>query len=110
MEVEKQEEKVFTVTEETPEFIGGEKAMKNFIKLNIVYPEAARLAGISGKVYVQFTVEANGDITNVKVLRGIGGGCDEEAARVIALMKNKWKPGKSNGIAVSVQMTIPIKF
>jgi Ca-activated chloride channel family protein len=110
MEVEKQEEKVFNVTEETPEFIGGEKAMKNFIKLNIVYPEAARLAGISGKVYVQFTVEANGDITNVKVLRGIGGGCDEEAARVIALMKNKWKPGKSNGIAVSVQMTIPIKF
>lgn len=112
VEVESNEDapSTFQVVEEMPEYIDGAKAMKNFLILNVIYPEAAKLAGISGTVYVEFTVEANGDITNIKVVRGIGGGCDEEAVRVVALMKNKWRPGKSNGGNISTQMVLPIKF
>ena len=66
-------------------------------------------AGISGVVYVTFVVGKDGKITDVKVLRGIGGGCDEEAIRVVKSMP-PWKPGKQRGKAVTVQYNLPIRF
>ena len=69
----------------------------------------ARESDIQGKVYVQFVVEPNGSISHVQVLRGIGGGCDEEAVRVVQSMP-KWKPGKQRGVPVRVQYMVPIVF
>ena len=69
----------------------------------------AKESGIQGTVYMSFVVEKDGHITDVKVVRGIGGGCDEEAVRVIKSMPN-WKPGKQRGRSVRVQFSMPIKF
>jgi len=99
-----------SVVEEMPEYIGGSTAMDAFIKMNLVYPATAKNKGISGTVYVEFTVKADGSITNVTVIRGIGGGCDEEAVRVVKLMSKKWKPGKQNGKIAAMKMTLPISF
>jgi len=83
--------------------------LNQFISQNLKYPKTAAEMGISGKVYVQFEVDETGTIKNIKVLRGIGAGCDEEAVRIIKLM-GKWKPGKQNGKAVKTTFTIPIVF
>ena len=69
----------------------------------------ARESGIQGTVYVTFVVEPSGNVSDVRVLRGIGGGCDEEAIRVIQSMP-KWTPGKQRGKSVRVQFNMPIKF
>ena len=100
---------IFTVVEEAPSYPGGEEARVKFIMASIVYPQAAKEAGIQGTVFVTFVVEADGSITDVRILRGIGGGCDEEAIRVVKAMP-KWAPGKQRGRAVRVQFNMPIKF
>jgi len=100
---------VFKVVEKQPSFPGGDEARIAFMVQNIQYPEQAKKNGIQGKVFITFVVEADGSITNVKVLRGIGGGCDEEAVRVIKLMP-KWNPGTEKGQPVRVQFNLPIKF
>ncbi len=104
------EEQAYTTVEEMPAFIGGQAAMENFIKTNLVYPVLAKSSGIAGMVYIEFIVKADGSITDVKVMRGIGGGCDEEAVRVVKMMNKLWTPGKQNGKNVSTQMYLPIKF
>ncbi|MFN8279379.1 MAG: energy transducer TonB [Saprospiraceae bacterium] len=106
---EKKEEEVFKYVEQMPEFPDGQKAMYDYIKSNLKYPAIARENDIQGTVVVQFVVTKDGDITRVSVARGIGGGCDEEAVRVVRSMPN-WKPGKHNGKAVPVNFTLPIKF
>ncbi len=103
------EETVFVMVETMPEFPGGEKAMKKFIAENLVYPKLAREKGISGTVYISFTIKADGSITDIKVLRGIGGGCDEEAVRVIQMMP-RWKPGAQRGLPVAVKFNLPVEF
>lgn len=103
------EEEIFVGVEQQPEYPGGEKAMYAFLGKNINYPAAATRANISGRVTVQFVVEKDGSIGTVKVLKGIGFGCDEEAMRVIKSMP-KWSPGKQNGRAVRVYYTIPVMF
>lgn len=103
------EETVFTIVEEMPSFPGGETALFQFIADNIDYPQMAVDAGVTGKVYVTFVVNKNGGIDNIKLLKGIGGGCDEEALRVLRSMPN-WKPGYQRGKAVNVQYNIPIQF
>jgi protein TonB len=103
------EEQIFLVVEEMPSFPGGEADMYKYIGKNIEYPRMAKESGISGRVFVTFVVEKDGSVTDVKVLRGIGGGCDEEAVRVIKSMP-KWKPGKQRGKPVRVQYRMPIKF
>lgn len=108
-EPEPQETEIFTVVEEEPSFPGGEAARKKFLSENIKYPPMAKEAGIQGRVFVTFVVEKDGSITDVKVLRGIGGGCDEEAVRVVKLMP-KWQPGKQRNKAVRVQFNMPIDF
>jgi periplasmic protein TonB len=97
------------IVEQAPEFVNGLNAMYKFLKENMKYPAVARENGIEGSVYVGFVVGKDGTIRDVKVKRGIGGGCNEEAIRVVELMP-KWNPGKQNGKAVNVSFTIPIKF
>lgn len=104
-----QDEPIFTRVEESPEYIGGDRAMYKFLKENIKFPEEAKQAKISGRVTLWFVIEKDGSIKIVKVLRGLGYGCDEEAVRLIKAMP-KWKPGKQRGKAVRVYYTIPVIF
>jgi protein TonB len=101
--------KIFTVVEEMPSFPGGEEKLLQYVRSNIKYPSIARENGISGRVYVTFVVDKDGKINDVKLLRGIGGGCDEEALRVVKGMPD-WKPGRQNGRSVSVQFNLPVNF
>jgi protein TonB len=103
------EREIFTVVEEQPSYPGGDEARIKFLQDNIKYPEEAKELGIQGKVFVTFVVEVDGSITDVRVLRGIGGGCDEEAIRVVKAMP-RWVPGKQRGVPVRVQFNLPIKF
>ncbi len=109
-EEESEEEKtIFMVVESMPEFPGGEPALYKYLAENIKYPQMAKESGIQGRVFVTFVVERDGSVTDVRVLRGIGGGCDEEAIRVVKGMP-KWSPGKQRGKAVRVQYNLPVKF
>ena len=83
--------------------------INDYLSKNIHYPAEAKAKGIQGKVIMQFIVKDNGSITDIKVLRGIGGGCDEEAKRVLENMP-PWKPGEMKGKPVSVKFTQPIFF
>lgn len=103
------EDSLFTVVEEMPEYPGGSEAMMKFLVENIKYPEQARKDSIQGRVFVNFIIEVDGKVSNTKVLRGIGGGCDEEAVRVVSLMP-AWTPGKQRGKNVRVAFNLPIKF
>lgn len=103
------EEEIFVGVEQSPEYPGGDRAMYKFLGDKIQYPAAATRANVSGRVTVQFVVEKDGSIGAVKVLKGIGFGCDEEAVRVIKSMP-KWSPGKQNGRPVRVYYTIPVMF
>jgi TonB family protein len=100
---------VFTVVEEMPSFPGGEAERNKFLAQNIVYPPLAAENGIQGTVYVQFVVDIKGNIKDAKVLRGIGGGCDEEALRVVKMMP-KWKPGRQNNKVVNVLYNMSVSF
>ena len=103
------EAEIFKVVEEMPEFPGGAAKMMEYIQKNMKYPMMARESDIQGRVFVNFVVEPDGSISNVTVMRGIGGGCDEEALRVVESMP-KWKPGKQRGSAVRCSFTVPIIF
>jgi TonB family protein len=103
------EETVFTVVEDMPKYMGGVNELYKFLGNNIKYPQEAKTAGISGHVFVSFIVEKDGEVTNVKVLRGIGHGCDKEAIRVVESMPN-WVPGKQSGKNVRVAYNLPIKY
>lgn len=106
---EEEERMVFTVVESMPSYPGGNVARIKYLSECITYPQMARESGIQGRVFITFVVERNGTITDVRILRGIGGGCDEEAIRVIKNMPN-WTPGKQRGKAVRVQFNMPILF
>jgi len=103
-EEEEPEEDFFVVVEEMPELIGGLAS----IQKDIQYPEMARRAGIEGRVYVQFIVNERGEVENPRVIRGIGGGADEEALR--AVRNAKFKPGMQRGRPVRVQYSLPVVF
>lgn len=100
---------VYTRAEKMPQFPGGEEAMLSFLSENIVIPAEARENFIYGTVVVQFLVEKTGKIMEPEVVRGIPGGCDEEALRVVKLMPD-WIPGYQNGEAVRIRYTLPIRF
>lgn len=102
-------DKVLEKAEVMPEFPGGEQAMMKFVAENVQYPQEARDKEISGRVLVSFIVEKDGSIAEVKVVKGIGGGCDEEAVRVVKAMP-KWKPGKDKGKPVRVSYMMPFTF
>lgn len=102
-------DEIFTIVEDQPAPKGGMGAFYEYVNKNIKYPSQARRMGVEGRVFVQFVVDKNGNLTDVQAVKGIGAGCDEEAVRVI---KNapKWKPGKQRGKAVRVRMILPITF
>ena len=104
-----EEDTVYQIVEQMPQYTGGEQAMMKYVAENIKYPQAAKDKNISGRVFVGFVIEKDGSVSNVKVVRGIGGGCDEEAARVIKEMP-KWKPGMQKGKPVRVNYMMPIFF
>lgn len=104
-----EEAQIFMVVESMPEYPGGEPALYSYLAENIKYPQMAKESGIQGRVFVTFVVERDGSVTDVRVLRGIGGGCDEEAIRVVEGMP-KWTPGKQRGKSVRVQYNLPVKF
>lgn len=97
------------MVEQKPSFPGGDSEMYKWISNNLVYPSAAAEEGVSGKVSVQFVVEKDGSLTNVKVIRGKHSALDQEAVRVIRKMP-KWIPGRNNGAPVRVIYMLPITF
>ena len=102
-------DKPVLVADISPEPIGGAGAWSRFLQKNLHYPALARENGVQGKVIASFVVEKDGHLSDIKILRGIGSGCDEEAIRVLKLAP-AWKPGIQNGQPVRVQYTIPINF
>ena len=102
---------IFTIVEESAEFPGGTAAMMKYIQQNVQYPAMAREAGISGKAFLKFVVNENGEISNVEILKGVPGcgECDREAIRVVKSMP-KWKPAKMTGRAVKCYFNLPFKF
>jgi periplasmic protein TonB len=108
-EVKKEVETTFTIVEQMPEFRDGEKAMFRFLAENYKIPALARENGIEGTVYVGFVINKDGDVRDITIKRGISGGCNEEAVRVVSMMP-KWRPGRQNGKAVNVAFTLPIKI
>ena len=100
---------VYVACEYSPKFPGGEEALYAYFCNNLKYPEKAREENITGRVFITFIVERDGSLSNIKVLRDIGGGCGEEAVRVAKNMP-KWKPGQHRGETVRVQYTMPVLF
>ena len=95
--------------EKSPEFPGGMEAFIRYLRKNLQFPEQAREAGVSGKVFVSFVVEKDGRLTDITVIKGIGFGCDEEAARVLK-KSPAWTPGIQNAKAVRVLYRLPLFF
>lgn len=102
---------VLVVVEQMPEFPGGPKALMTYLTNNLKYPQEARKMGLEGRVYIKFIVTKLGKIENVKVIKGIPDGelLEKEAVRVISSMPD-WNPGKQEGKAANVYMTLPVNF
>lgn len=102
--------KVFDIVQQYPEFEGGEKALLIWLSKQIKYPAIARESGLEGKVFISFIIEKDGSVANVKiVMDGVGGGCAQAAKDAVSRMP-AWKPGKQQGKAVRVKVTLPIAF
>ena len=108
-EEEVEEQQIFQVVEEMPEFPGGMAECMKFLSKNIKYPPISAENGIQGRVIVQFVVNQDGSIVDPVVVRGVDSHLDKEARRVIQMMP-KWKPGKQRGKAVRVKYTVPVMF
>ena len=102
-------EKVFDMVEQMPTFPGGQQELMSYLGKNIKYPTIAQENGTQGRVIIQFVVERDGTITDVRVARGVDPYLDKEAVRVVQSMP-KWIPGKQNGKAVRVKFTVPVMF
>lgn len=102
-------EEPFLFVEKMPEFPGGDHSLLSFLATNINYPRRAKHLGIEGRVSIDFVIEKDGSVSQVRLKRGIGAGCDEEAIRVVGLLSD-FSPGKQRGVPVRVQMSVPINF
>lgn len=100
---------VFTVVDQPPAFQGGQTELNNYLMKNLRYPAEAQRAKIQGKVVVGFIVTDAGRIADVQIKQSVGGGCDEEATRVVKAMPN-WVPGQLKGKPVNVQTSLPFSF
>ena len=108
-EEEPEEQQIFQVVEEMPEFPGGMAECLKFIGKNVKYPTIAQENGVQGRVIIQFVVNQDGSIVDPVVMRSVDPYLDKEALRVIKMMP-KWKPGKQRGKAVRVKYTVPVTF
>lgn len=104
-------QEIYTVVEEPAEFPGGQEALMAFLKDNLKFPQAARDRYIEGRCYLKFVVNADGTISDIKILRGVTDcrECDNEAVRAVKMMP-KWKPARNNGKNVKSYFTLPVKF
>lgn len=102
-------EEILTVVEIHPEFPGGYENMMKFLAKNIKYPKKAKRKGVEGRVIVQFVVNKEGKIEDIKIIKDIGEGCGEEAARVVRKMPD-WTPEYQKGKPVKVRFNLPVKF
>ena len=109
VEPEPEEEEIFMVVEDAPEFPGGTQALLDYLRKNIKYPAICRENNIQGRVLVSFVVNKDGAIVDPEVVRGVHPSLDKEALRVIAGMPN-WKPGSQRGKPVRVKYTVPVNF
>ncbi|SHO62894.1 energy transducer TonB [Algoriphagus zhangzhouensis] len=107
--VEEKADEIFDVVETQPQPPGGMSGWNQYLSKNLKYPTQARRMGIEGTVIVVFVINTDGSIQDVEVLRGIGGGCDEEAVKVVKEAPN-WEPGKQRGRPVRTRMRLPIRF
>lgn len=103
------EGEIFMIVEEMPEFPGGTEALQRYLSQSVRYPVIAQENGIQGRVYIQFVINQNGEVTNATILRGVDPSLDREALRVVEAMP-KWKPGKQRNRPVRVSYTVPINF
>lgn len=103
------EGEIFMIVEEMPEFPGGTEALQRYLAQSVRYPVIAQENGIQGRVYIQFVINQNGEVTNATILRGVDPSLDREALRVVEAMP-KWKPGKQRNRPVRVSYTVPINF
>ena len=106
---EEEVDEIFLIVEDEPEFPGGIQAFYEFVGERLRYPPTAARMGIQGRVYLEFVVDKDGTLGDMRVVKGIGAGCDQEAIRVLKLVP-KFKPGKQRGKPVKVRMVIPIFF
>ncbi|KYG74904.1 TonB family protein [Roseivirga ehrenbergii] len=102
-------DEVFLIVEEPPTFPGGADAYRRHLLTNLKYPEQAKKQGIEGNVFVSFVVTTEGKLENIQVIRGIGGGCDTEAVRMLELSPD-WIPGKQRGKLVNARMSLKVAF
>jgi len=107
--VKEEQQAIFTVVEEMPQFPGGMGEAMRFLAQNIKYPKAAQQAKIEGRVIVQFVVGKDGSVSDIQIMRSVSPDLDAEAIRVVGMMP-KWIPGKQRGKAVTVKYTMPIMF
>ena len=108
-DAEEEANAVFMNVQEMPSFPGGDAARKKYLARNLRYPNQAAEDGIQGTVYVSFVVKTNGSLSDIKIIKGIGGGCDQEALRVVKRMP-AWNPGYQNGRKVAVLFNMPVYF
>ena len=99
-----------TIVEEGASFTGGVAAFYRWLASNMRYPQEAREKRIGGRIYVDFVVNEDGTISNIKILRGLGAGCDEEAIRLVKASSGMWTPGRQRGHAVAQRMVQPVNF
>ncbi|HSI90346.1 MAG TPA: energy transducer TonB [Adhaeribacter sp.] len=99
----------FIYAEKMPQFPGGEKALLKYLADKTVYPELAKRNSLQGLVVLSFLVNAQGNITDIQVVKSMGGGLDEEAIRVVKSMP-RWEPGRNNGTPVNVRFKLPVRF
>ncbi len=103
------ENDVHIIVEKSASFRGGMGKFYKWLGRKIKYPSQARRMGVEGKVFVEFVIETDGSLSNLKVVRGIGAGCDEEAIRILKTCP-KWTPGEQRGRPVRQRMVLPISF
>ena len=108
-EVKNNDQPIFTIVEQMPEYNGGNEVLSKDLSKIINYPSDAVEKNESGTVYVSFVIEKDGSISNARVIRGVSKSLDKEALRVVSKLP-KWKPGTQNGKQVRVQYNLPIKF
>jgi protein TonB len=109
IEIQAEDNKIYDFVQIPPRFPGGEKALYAFLRHNLKYPHLAREIGLAGKLLVGFVVQKDGTIKDIRIIRGIGSGCDEEVIRVINKMP-RWEPGIQGGKKVNVNFHMPVSF
>ncbi|WP_020606707.1 energy transducer TonB [Spirosoma spitsbergense] len=100
---------VYTIVEHQPEFQGGFGALKTYMLANVHYPAQAQEAKVKDRVFISFIVERDGTLSDIRMLKGVGYGCDEEAIRVIKSMP-RWIPGSQSGEPIRVKYNLPVLF